>query len=148
MTNIWEKVISILAWNLNLGRSYLITTVLVNFLSWSFEMTKNPKLRLTFFNTSYLVKFEIALRVRKLITFWINVNKKQNPHFGPQAINFLKTVSYEANLTSQLSHLEVLLQIKFGSLLFRLALAILCTTSWWVPKLISNPSFAMTSKKL
>ena len=27
MANIWEKAISILAGNLNLGRSYLITTV-------------------------------------------------------------------------------------------------------------------------
>ena len=28
MANIWEKAISILTWNLNSGRSYLITTVL------------------------------------------------------------------------------------------------------------------------
>ena len=30
MANIWEKAISILAGNLNLGRSYLITTVFIS----------------------------------------------------------------------------------------------------------------------
>ena len=37
------------------------------------------------------------------------------PPFRPHFINFSKTVFYEVNLTSQRSHLEVLLLCKFGS---------------------------------
>ena len=41
MANIWEKAISILAGNLNLGRSYLITTVSENLRN--FENLKEKK---------------------------------------------------------------------------------------------------------
>ena len=37
------------------------------------------------------------------------------PPFRPYFIKFSKTVSYEVNLVSQCSHLEVLLLSKFGS---------------------------------
>ena len=36
------------------------------------------------------------------------------PPFGPHFIKFSKTVSYEVNLASQSSHLEVLLESKLG----------------------------------
>ena len=38
-----------------------------------------------------------------------------NPTFRPHILNFSKSVSYEVNITSQHSHLEVLLLRKFGS---------------------------------
>jgi hypothetical protein len=37
------------------------------------------------------------------------------PPYSPNFIKFSKTVFYEVNLTSQCSHLEVLLITKFGS---------------------------------
>ena len=39
----------------------------------------------------------------------VNEKKDKNIPFGTHFINFLKTISYEVNLTSQCSHLELLL---------------------------------------
>ena len=91
--------------------------------------------------------------------------------FRPHFLEFSKTVSYEVNLTSQHSHLEVLLLNKFGSelmqilgligmyndavvvevnifflLLFRLALAILCVVC--ARGHLRNKSFLRSSSSL
>ena len=44
-----------------------------------------------------------------------SLQQKSNPSFEPHFINVLKTVSYEVNLASQHSHLEVFLLSKVWS---------------------------------
>ena len=64
MANIWEKAISILAEDLNLGRSYLIITVLIG--------TRN----LRFYETRNLAHFEFSRNMKGLISGILEISQK------------------------------------------------------------------------